>query len=74
MLLLTADEGRRGGRTVPLKRNANDALLECPSVRHVIVARNTGGNVDMEPRRDHWWDTLCNHAAEDCPLWLVNRH
>jgi acetyl-CoA synthetase len=67
VMLITADEGRRGGKTVPLKRNANDALLECPSIRHVIVARNTGADVDMEPRRDHWWDSLANHASADCP-------
>jgi acetyl-CoA synthetase len=67
VMLITADEGRRGGRTVPLKRNANDALLECPSVKSVIVARNTGGNVDMEPRRDHWWDAVCNRASAECP-------
>jgi acetyl-CoA synthetase len=67
VMLITADEGRRGGRSVPLKRNANDALLECPSVKSVIVARNTGGSVDMEPGRDHWWDTVCTHASEDCP-------
>ncbi|MCC6718994.1 MAG: acetate--CoA ligase [Acetobacteraceae bacterium] len=67
VMLITADEGRRGGRSVPLKRNANDALLECQSVRHVIVARNTGGHVDMQPGRDHWWDAVCNPASDDCP-------
>jgi acetyl-CoA synthetase len=67
VMLLTADEGRRGGKTVPLKRNANDALLECPTVKHVIVARNTGADVDMEPGRDHWWDSVSRRASEDCP-------
>jgi acetyl-CoA synthetase len=65
--LITADEGRRGGKRVPLKRNANDALLECPTVKHVIVARNTGAEVQMEPGRDHWWDTICRRAGADCP-------
>ena len=64
--LLTADEGRRGGRRVPLKANSDEALLECPEVRHVIVARNTGAEVDMEPGRDHWWDTVSRNAAPDC--------
>ena len=64
--LLTADEGRRGGRRVPLKANADEALLECPEVRNVIVARNTGAEVDMEPGRDHWWDTLSRNAEPDC--------
>ena len=40
-------EGRRGGRKVPLKANADEALLACPSIRSVIVAKNPGGAVDM---------------------------
>ena len=64
--LLTADEGRRGGRRVPLKANADEALLECPDVKHVIVVRNTGASVDMEPGRDHWWAAVCRRAAPDC--------
>jgi len=52
---------------VPLKANADEALLECPGVKHVIVARNTGGRVDMEPGRDHWWETVTRHAAAECP-------
>ncbi|MCS6892792.1 MAG: acetate--CoA ligase [Rhodovarius sp.] len=65
--LITADEGRRGGKTVPLKKNADEALLECPTVRHVIVARVTGADVNMEPGRDHWWDTITRHADPVCP-------
>ncbi len=45
-VLITADEGRRGGRAVPLKRNADDALRLCPEVREVIVVRHTGGAID----------------------------
>ena len=41
---------------VPLKANADEALLTCPSIRHVIVAKNTGGAVGMMAGRDHWWD------------------
>jgi len=59
-VLITADEGRRGGRKVPLKTNADEALAKCPSIQHVIVARNTGGAVPMQAGRDRWWDELCN--------------
>ena len=65
-LLLTADEGRRGGRTVPLKANADEALKTCPSVRHVVVARNTGAAVPMQEGRDHDWATLCAAQPATC--------
>jgi len=58
-ILITADQGRRGGRAVPLKANADEALATCPSIRHVIVAKNTGGNVAMQEGRDLWWDDAC---------------
>ncbi len=66
VMLITADEGRRGGRRVPLKVNADEALLTCPSIKHVIVARNTGGNVEMMSGRDHWWDAITAGQPETC--------
>ncbi|WP_426955344.1 acetate--CoA ligase [Muricoccus radiodurans] len=65
-LLITADEGRRGGRSVPLKANADEALKSCPTIKHVIVAKNTGGQVAMQDGRDHDWDTLCNPLSAEC--------
>ncbi len=64
VLLITADEGRRGGRRVPLKANADEALKTCPSIRNVIVAQNTGGAVEMTPERDHWWSDACDTQPE----------
>jgi acetyl-CoA synthetase len=65
-MLITADEGRRGGRKVPLKANADEALLTCPSIRHVIVAKNTGGVVDMMEGRDHWWEAVTAGEGTTC--------
>jgi acetyl-CoA synthetase len=66
VMLITADEGRRGGRRVPLKVNADEALLSCSSIKHVIVARNTGGSVEMMTGRDHWWDAITAGQPETC--------
>jgi acetyl-CoA synthetase len=66
-LLITADEGRRGGRKVPLKANADEALKSCPGVKNVIVVKVTGGDVTMQPGRDHDYATLCAKASLDCP-------
>ena len=70
-ILITADEGRRGGRKVALKTNADEALKNCPSIRHVIVAKNTGGAVPMQEGRDIYWSALCDaqpKTAEPEPM------
>jgi acetyl-CoA synthetase len=65
--LVTADEGLRGGRTVPLKRNADAALESCPDVRDVIVVRRTGGAVNWVEGRDIWYHEACAAASPECP-------
>ncbi|HTV87819.1 MAG TPA: acetate--CoA ligase [Stellaceae bacterium] len=66
-VLITADEGLRGGRTVPLKRNADTALGQCPDCRTVIVVKRTGGAIDWTPGRDHWYHEVCAAASPECP-------
>jgi acetyl-CoA synthetase len=66
-MLITADEGRRGGRTVPLKANADAALQHCPDVRNVIVVPVTGAAVDHLAGRDHDYTALLAAASPDCP-------
>jgi acetyl-CoA synthetase len=66
-LLITADEGRRGGRKVPLKTNADAALASCPSVASVIVVSVTGATLPMQPGRDHDYTALLQAASPDCP-------
>ncbi|MCK6418347.1 MAG: acetate--CoA ligase [Alphaproteobacteria bacterium] len=71
-VLITADEGRRGGKIVPLKMNADRALEHCPDMRHVIVLRHTGGAAAMQTARDHWWHEIVDAQNADCPCELMN--
>jgi len=70
--LITADGGYRRGQVLPLKRVADEALQQCPSVRHVIVVRRRHGDdadetfVNMTEGRDHWWHRLVDHVPADC--------
>ena len=66
-VLITADEGLRGGRKVPLKRNADTALRQCADVKTVIVVKRTGGAIDWTRGRDHWYHEVCAAASPDCP-------
>jgi acetyl-CoA synthetase len=72
-VLITADGGYRRGQIVPLKRNADRALEECPGVEHVVVVmRRAGGGGDeafalMKEGRDHWWHRLMQQAPMHCP-------
>ncbi len=64
--LITADEGVRGGSTVPLKKNADVALEQCPNVHTVLTVRRTGADVDWNEGRDVWYDELVPQQSTDC--------
>jgi acetyl-CoA synthetase len=66
-VLLTADGGYRRGKLVPLKESADAAAAMCPTLKHVVVYRRTGTNVNWSPGRDHWWHELEANASSDCP-------
>ncbi|HEV2515108.1 MAG TPA: acetate--CoA ligase [Devosia sp.] len=67
-IVLTADEGRRGGKTIPLKKNVDEALLKTPGVERVIVVKNTGNAVEMKAGRDVWYaDEAAKVSAECAP-------
>jgi acetyl-CoA synthetase len=66
-LVITADEGRRGGRIVPLKANVDEALLACPAVTSVIVVEHTGADVPMVAGRDVAYDEAKAKVSADCP-------
>ncbi len=66
-VVITADEGTRGGRAVPLKTNTDEALKSCPNVHTVIVVKRTGGEVPIQDKRDVWYHELMEEASADCP-------
>ena len=71
-LLITSDEGRRGGRKVSLKANADAALKQCPTVKDVIVVGVTGADVPMQDGRDHRYEAIVADASPDCPPEEMN--
>ena len=65
--VITADEGIRGGRTIPLKANTDEALAQCPGVETVVVVRRTGGDIAMREGRDIWYHEAAAQVPTDCP-------
>jgi acetyl-CoA synthetase len=66
-IVITSDEGLRGGRKIPLKANTDEALDKCPQVDRVIVVRHTGGDVNMVAGRDLYWYELMKDVPAECP-------
>ncbi|QSX28659.1 acetate--CoA ligase [Shewanella cyperi] len=68
-LVITADEGVRGGRKIPLKANIDQALNnpDVTTVERVLVLKRTGGNVNWQAGRDLWWHEACEGMADQCP-------
>jgi acetyl-CoA synthetase len=71
-IVITADEGLRGGKAVPLKQNTDAAVAACPGVEAVLVVRRTGNVVAMQSGRDHWYAEEAAKAAADCPAEEMN--
>ena len=66
-VVVTADEGPRGGRNVPLKKNTHQALEGCPNTHTCIVVRRTGNEVPWRDGRDVWYHDVMENASADCP-------
>ena len=66
-VVVTADEGRRGGKAVALKANVDEAVSHCPDVEKVLVVRNTGGAVAMAEGRDVWFHEAAASVDAECP-------
>jgi len=65
--VITADEGVRGGKFVPLKQNVDKALQSCPDVSTVVVVERTQGKVDWVEGRDLWYHQAVRDVSDDCP-------
>jgi len=71
-VVITADEGPRGGRNVPLKKNTQAALEACPNTHTCIVVRRTGNDVPWRDGRDLWYHEVMADASPDCPAGALD--
>jgi acetyl-CoA synthetase len=65
-IVITADQGLRGGKTVPLKSNTDQAVDKCPNVHTVLVVKHTGANINWNPQRDIWYSESLAEVSSDC--------
>jgi len=66
-IIITADEGLRGGKPIPLKANTDAALESCPTIEKCVTVKRTGGNIDWKDGRDVWYHELVAEQSADCP-------
>ncbi|HEJ9414547.1 TPA: acetate--CoA ligase [Proteus mirabilis] len=73
-LVITADEGLRAGRAIPLKKNVDDALThaDIPPIEHVVVLRRTGQTEQWIEGRDLWWDEIVQGVSTECDVEVMN--
>ena len=71
-MIVTADEGVRGARKIPLKANSDAAAAQCPTIGKCIVVKRTGGAIDWVEGRDVWYHEAMAEASEDCPAEEMN--
>ena len=65
--MITADEGVRGGKTIPLKETVDAAVKDCPCIKRVLVAAQTGAPVSMVAGRDYKLEELMKEESTECP-------
>lgn len=71
-VVITADEGVRGGKAIPLKANVDKALLNCPDVHTCLVVERTSGNIDWTENRDIWYQSAIESVSADCPAQIMD--
>ena len=70
--VITADEGIRGGKTIPLKLNTDKALLKCPNVKNVFVVNRNNANVEMTEGRDLWYHDVIKNVSDECEAEVMD--
>jgi acetyl-CoA synthetase len=71
-VVITADEGLRAGKPIPLKANTDKALEHCPDVHTCLVVRRTGGSIDWQESRDIWYQESMDSVSRDCAPEIMN--
>ncbi|KAI0342470.1 acetyl-coenzyme a synthetase [Trametopsis cervina] len=71
-VVITSDEGRRGGKSIPIKKLADAAVKGCPVVEHVLVLKRTGGAIEWTEGRDKWWHEETAKVPNYCPPALLS--
>ena len=70
--VITADEGIRGGKKIPLKLNTDKALLKCPNVKNVFVVNRNNANVEMTEGRDLWYHEVIKNVSDECEAEVMD--
>ena len=70
--VITADEGIRGGKTIPLKLNTDKALLKCPNVKNIFVVNRNNANVEMTEGRDLWYHDIIKNVSDECEAEVMD--
>ena len=70
--VITADEGVRGGKVIPLKINTDKALLKCPNVKHVFVVNRNNANIEMTEGRDLWYHEITRNVSDECKAEVMD--
>ncbi|MCB1529494.1 MAG: acetate--CoA ligase [Rhodospirillales bacterium] len=71
-IIITADEGVRGGKKIPLKNNVDEAVKSCPGIHTVLVLEHMDGEISWNEKHDIWWHELVDDQPSDCPCEMMN--